>query len=861
MKLVYMFNEGDATMRNLLGGKGANLCQMTRLNLPVPQGFIVCTEACTQFHATNKLEDKVVQQIKKAIKKLENLTGKKLGDAQNPLLLSVRSGARVSMPGMMDSVLNLGLNDKIVKEFAKVTQNPKFAYDCYRRFIQMFANVVYKIDGDLFEKEIDALKKAEKIVRDQEFTPRNLQALIKSFKAIFKAKTGKPFPQDPQQMLFECIEGVFRSWDNERAQVYRKVNNIPDDWGTAVNVQEMVFGNLNEQSGTGVCFSRNPTNGENVFFGEFLLNAQGEDIVSGARTPSPIADLSTFSQSIYDELYAHAKHLENFYGDMQDMEFTIENGKLYVLQTRSAKRTHLASLRVAVDLVSENVIDKQTALDRIDASKTVEALGKNLQVPAHITPISSGIPASPGGAVGRIALSATAAKKFVDHGESSILVRIETSPDDITGMTICQGILTARGGTTSHAAVVARGMGTVCVSGCADLEIVGSSIKLGKHKLQEGDIISLDGTTGNIYLGALDTTSGLDNKYLQQLLAWAKENQQIQVFANADTPVDAKNAIKQGAKGVGLCRTEHMFFSEDRAIFMQKMILAKDQATRQSALKKLLTFQKQDFANMFTAMKGMPVTIRLLDPPLREFMPKSKQELSALAAELGITEKALLNDIDNLAETNPMMGNRGLRLAFTAPEIYQMQVRAIIESAQKVQNKLGMQIVPEIMLPLTCDEQEFVFVKNIVLQTIKTFDPQSTISIKLGTMIETPRAAFLASSLAQHCDFFSFGTNDLTQFMFGFSRDDASKFLNHYYKHGIFKQDIFMHLDKTGVGALMQQAVVLAKRINPNLKCGICGEHAADPTSIQFCKKIGLDYVSCSVARISVAQIASAQNS
>ena len=856
MKYVYMFSEGDASMRETLGGKGANLAEMTKLGLPVPQGFTVSTDACIDFLENNILSDKIILQIKKSIKKLEKASGKIFGGAKKPLILSVRSGARVSMPGMMDSVLNLGLNDEIVKEYATQT-SPRFAYDCYRRFIQMYGNVVCQIEDRLFEDEIDALKKQTGVKLDQDFTAKHLQTLIKNFKRIFKAQTKKAFPQDVNEMLLECVRAVFRSWNNDRALIYRKLNQIPDNWGTAVNVQMMVFGNLNEQSGTGVCFSRNPTNGENKFFGEFLMAAQGEDIVAGVRTPSPIEKLKEVNQTAYSELYTHAQKLEKVYGDMQDMEFTIENGKLYILQTRNAKRTTLASIRVAVDLVEENLIDKETAIKRIDANKIPELLSAKLEIPRGEKPIAKGIGASPGGAVGKIALSSDVAKKFVENGETAILVRLETSPEDISGMSICQGILTARGGTTSHAAVVARGMGTVCVSGCESLQISGKSIKLGGQKFAEGDYISIDGTSGEIFSGKLKTNASLDNKYLSTILDWAEDFQQIKVFANADTPTDAKNALKFKAQGIGLCRTEHMFFAENRAIDMQKMILATTPKMRNDALKKLQKYQSADFAGIFTACAGRSVTIRLLDPPLHEFMPKTKDDFANLATALGVDIKTLQKQVDTLSETNPMMGHRGLRLAISHPEIYQMQVRAIIESALKVQEKLGQKIVPEIMIPLTCDEKEFLFVKNLVQDTIKETDTIGKIAYKIGTMIETPRACIMASTIAQHADFFSFGTNDLTQFVFGFSRDDAGKFLPEYYAKNIFAQDVFMHLDTAGVGALMESVVRLSKRINPQIKIGICGEHASDPQSIAFCKKIGIDYVSCSPARLPIAKLAS----
>lgn len=857
MKFVFLFNEGDASMRNTLGGKGANLAEMTRLGLPVPQGFTISTDACIEYQSTQTLTPKIQTQIKKAISKLEKLTKQTFGGTKNPLLLSVRSGARVSMPGMMDSILNLGLNDEIVKVFANETANPRFAYDCYRRFIQMYSNVVYKIDGKFFEDEIDNLKKIQKIEKDQDFTVKHLQTLIKSFKKIFKTQTNKTFPQDVHQMLYDCIEGVFKSWNNERAILYRKQNNIPDSWGTAVNVQKMVFGNLNQNSGTGVCFSRNPVNGENKFFGEFLLNAQGEDIVAGVRTPSPIQKLQNFSEEIYNELYSHAQRLEKVYHDMQDMEFTIENNKLYVLQTRNAKRTTLASIKLAVDFAEEGLIDKQTAVKSIQPEKLTELLSSSLKIPKNIMPIASGIPASPGGASGKIALTSEKAIEITSKKQKAILVRLETSAEDISGMILCDGILTSRGGTTSHAAVVARGMGRVCISGCDAITIKGNSVKIGNQTFKEGDFLSLDGTTGNIYAGELKTSSKIDNQYLQTLLSWAKDLQTIKVFANADTKLDAVTSRKFFAEGIGLCRTEHMFFDSSRVTDMQKLILATDNKTRKQALKKLLTYQKTDFTQIFSEMKELAVTIRLLDPPLHEFMPKTKQDTSSLAEALGVDSKTLEKQILKLRETNPMMGHRGVRLAISYPEIYQMQVEAIITSALKVQEKLKVAIKPEIMIPLTVDEQEFLFVKKLVIDTITTFDPEQKISYKIGTMIETPRACVLASNLAMYADFFSFGTNDLTQFTFGFSRDDAGKFLPDYKKHNILSQDVFSHIDTKGVGKMIEDAVRQAKRINPNLVCGVCGEHAGDPTSIAFFKKIGIDYVSCSPARLPIATFAS----
>lgn len=854
MKLVYLFSEGNANMREILGGKGANLAEMTNLGLPVPQGFTVSTTACVEYMKKNVLSEDVKKQINKSLASLEKISGKKFGDASNPLLVSVRSGARVSMPGMLDTILNLGLNDEIVEGFAKKSGNPVFAHDCYRRFIQMYGNVVQGIADSVFEKEIEKVKKARKIKLDQELNLDDLKLIIKNFKNVYKSKTKQNFPQDVKQLLFECVESVFKSWNNDRAKVYRKLNNIPQEWGTAVNVQMMVFGNYNQKSGTGVCFSRNPSNGVNEFYGEYLMNAQGEDIVAGVRTPSQISSLKKEMPKVYKELYGYAKKLEKVYKDMQDMEFTIFDGKLYILQTRNGKRNSIANNKMLIDFVKEKLIDVKTALKRVEVEKITDFLHATLTVNKE-QPIAKGIPASPGGAVGKIVFNAQTAKKLAESGEKVILVRMETSAEDIEGMTISQGILTARGGMTSHAAVVARGMGRVCICGCDDLEINGNTVQIGNNKFKQGDYISLDGTGGSVYKGKLSISEDAKSKEFETILSWAKQNSKIGVFANADTPEDAKKAVSLSAEGIGLCRTEHMFFKNDRIIEMRKMILSKDKLARKKSLAELLKFQKEDFGRIFKQMNGKHTTIRLLDPPLHEFMPKTEEDCIKLAKAMGVNKEELMQRIDELKEVNPMMGHRGLRLAVSYPEIYEMQVKAIIQSALEVKRKENIKVYPDIMIPLTSDTNEFLFIKNKVIETVNKCDPNKTIKVQIGTMIETPRACVLAEELASVCDFFSFGTNDLTQFTYGFSRDDSGKFLNHYYKNKIFEDDVFAHIDQKGVGKLMIDAIKKARKVNKEIKIGVCGEHGGDIKSIEFFKKCGVNYVSCSVMRLPVARL------
>lgn len=856
MKFVYMFKEGNSSMRNLLGGKGANLCEMTRLNIPVPQGFVISTTACLDFYEKNGISENIKEQIFSAITKLEEISQKKFGDLYNPLLLSIRSGARVSMPGMMDTILNLGLNDKVVEAFAQYTDNYILAYDCYRRFIQMYGEVVKNIDSKFFERVIDKIKKQKNIKYDQEFTLDDLKLLVSAFKKIYKEKTNLDFPQNVKEQLINAIESVFKSWNNERAKIYRKLNHIPNDWGTAVNVQTMVFGNMNDQSGTGVCFSRNPATGENVFYGEFLMNAQGEDIVAGVRTPKPITELKKISETIYTELYNYSLILESFYKDMQDMEFTIENGKLFILQTRNGKRTTFAGLQIAIDLVKENEIDIEEALNRIEPTKLNEVLHNTLKL-NNEKPICSGIPASPGGACGKIAFSINKAKKFVENGDATILVRLETSAEDIEGMSVASGVLTSRGGMTSHAAVVARGMGTVCVSGCEKLDFINNKAKIGSKIFNEGDYISIDGTTGYIYDKKIEVSSDIKNENFITYLNWAKERAKIKVFANVDSPKDLINSLSFLADGVGLCRTEHMFFKEDRIIEMQKMIIADNKKERNIALKNLLKFQKNDFTDMFKILRDKTLTIRLLDPPLHEFLPKTDLEIKELAKETETSIIDIKEKIYDLKETNPMMGHRGVRLAITYPEIYEMQTEAIISSALKVQKELNINIIPEIMIPLVVDLKEFLYVKNIIEKTaIKTIK-NGSLNYKIGTMIETPRAVIMAKELAENCDFISFGTNDLTQLTYGFSRDDSGKFIECYFKKEIFDSDIFVSIDELGVGKLIEYATETARKCNPNIQIGVCGEQAGDPKSIQFFKKIGIDYVSCSVFRVPTAILSS----
>ena len=865
-KWVYLFKEGKADMKNLLGGKGANLAEMTNLGLPIPQGFTVTTEACTDYYNSGKqIRDEIKDQIFDALKKLEEEQGKKFGDTENPLLVSVRSGARASMPGMMDTILNLGLTDAAVEGFAKKTGNARFAYDSYRRFIQMFSDVVMEIPKSKFERVLDDIKEKKGVKLDTELTAEDLKEVITEFEALYKAEMGTDFPQDPHQQLIEAVTAVFRSWDNPRAIYYRRMNDIPGDWGTAVNVQAMVFGNMGETSGTGVAFTRNPSTGEAKIYGEYLINAQGEDVVAGIRTPLPISKLEEDMPEVYEEFMRIATLLEKHYKDMQDMEFTIEDKKLYFLQTRSGKRTATAALQIACDLVDEGMITKEEAIARIDAKSLDQLLHPAFDEKAlkAATPIGSALPASPGAAAGRVYFTAEDAKNHNDAGERVILVRLETSPEDIEGMHAAQGILTVRGGMTSHAAVVARGMGTCCVSGCGDIKINEEEkyFTLAGHTIKEGDYISLDGTTGNIYLGDIPTVEASISGNFQRIMDWADEIRTLKVRTNADSPVDAANAIKFGAEGIGLCRTEHMFFEADRIPKIRKMILSKTVEEREAALNELIPFQKGDFKALYEVMEGRPVTIRFLDPPLHEFVPTNEEDIAALAKDMGLSVEEVKATCESLHEFNPMMGHRGCRLAVTYPEIAKMQTRAVMEAAIEVKNEKGYDIVPEIMIPLVGEKKELQFVKDVVVETAEAVKKEkgSDIKYQIGTMIEIPRAALLADEIAEEAEFFSFGTNDLTQMTFGFSRDDAGKFLESYYKSKIYESDPFARLDQNGVGQLVQMAVERGRKTRPDIKLGICGEHGGDPSTVEFCHKVGLSYVSCSPFRVPIARLAAAQ--
>jgi pyruvate,orthophosphate dikinase len=865
-KYVYLFSEGDATMRNLLGGKGANLAEMTNLGLPVPQGFTVTTEACTKYYEDGRvIAQEIVDQIHNAMSELEKIVGKKFGDVDNPFLVSVRSGARASMPGMMDTVLNLGLNDDTVEGLAKLTENERFAYDSYRRFIQMFSDVVMEIDKSHFDEIMDKVKEENGITEDSELTAENFKEIVKGFKELYRSIKGEDFPQDPKNQLLAAVEAVFRSWDNPRAIVYRRMNDIPSDWGTAVNVQAMVFGNMGEDSGTGVAFTRNPATGENKLYGEYLINAQGEDVVAGIRTPEPIDKLKEVMPEIYHEFAQIAEKLEKHYKDMQDMEFTIEKGKLYMLQTRSGKRTAAAALKVAVDLVEEGLITKQEALLLVDPRQLDTLLHPTFEPNAlkAATPIAKGLPASPGAATGHIYFTAEAAAEAAKAGQKVILVRQETSPEDIEGMYAAEGILTSRGGMTSHAAVVARGIGTCCVAGCADA-LISESAKnmiIGGKTYNEGDFISLDGSTGNIYGGELPTEEPTLTGDFATLMEWADEYRRLAIRTNADTPRDAQQALDFGAEGIGLCRTEHMFFEEDRIPAIREMIVARSEDERRKALAKLLPLQKSDFKAIYEVMGDRAVTIRLLDPPLHEFLPHTDSDIRALATDMGLTFEELKSTVDGLQEMNPMLGHRGLRLAITYPEIAEMQTRAIMEAAVEVRQEKGFNILPEIMIPLVGEVKELKFVKDVVVKTAEAVLEEKGVKIdyEVGTMIEVPRAALLADEIAKEAEFFSFGTNDLTQMTFGFSRDDASKFLDDYYEKQIFDSDPFARVDQKGVGKLMRMAVDLGKSTRPDIKLGICGEHGGDPSSIEFCHSLGLDYVSCSPYRVPIARLAAAQ--
>ena len=868
-KWVYKFEEGSAAMRNLLGGKGCNLAEMTNLGMPIPQGFTVTTEACTDYYNSGKqITAEIQNQIFEALTWLEGINGKKFGDTEDPLLVSVRSGARASMPGMMDTILNLGLNDVAVEGFAKKTGNPRFAYDSYRRFIQMYSDVVMEVPKSYFEKIIDEMKEAKGVHYDTELTADDLKELAERFKAVYKdAMNGEEFPQDPKEQLMGAVKAVFRSWDNPRAIVYRRMNDIPGDWGTAVNVQTMVFGNKGETSGTGVAFTRNPSTGEKGIFGEYLINAQGEDVVAGVRTPQPISQLEKDLPDCYKQFMELAMKLENHFHDMQDMEFTIEEGKLYFLQTRNGKRTAPAAIQIACDLVDEGQITPEEAVCRIEAKSLDQLLHPTFD-PAALKAgevIGQALPASPGAAAGKVCFNAEDAKEagIGGKGERVILVRLETSPEDIEGMHAAQGILTVRGGMTSHAAVVARGMGTCCVSGCGEIKIdeEKKEFTLGGHTFHEGDYISLDGTTGKIYNGDIKTQEASVGGNFKRIMDWADSFRKLGVRTNADTPADTKNAVKLGAEGIGLCRTEHMFFDPERIHNLRKMIVSDTLEDREEALSKLLPYQKGDFKAMYKALEGRPMTVRYLDPPLHEFTPKTIEEMTELAKDMGKTVEEIKKKCDDLHEFNPMMGHRGCRLAVTYPELAKMQTRAIMEAAIEVKAEDGYDIVPEIMIPLVGERKELKFVKDIVVEVAEQVKKEkgSDMQYHIGTMIEIPRAALTAGQIAEEAEFFSFGTNDLTQMTFGFSRDDAGKFLDSYYKAKIYESDPFARLDQTGVGRLVELAVKEGRATRPELKCGICGEHGGDPSSVEFCHKVGLNYVSCSPFRVPIARLAAAQ--
>ena len=868
-KYVYLFKEGNADMRELLGGKGANLAEMTNLGLPIPQGFTVSTEACTEYYNDGKkINDEIQSQIFEALKKLEEMQGKKFGDNNDPLLVSVRSGARASMPGMMDTILNLGLNDVAVEGFAAKTGNPRFAYDSYRRFIQMYSDVVMEVPKSFFEKIIDEVKEAKGVHYDTELTVDDLKELVKRFKEVYKnAMNGEEFPQDPTEQLMGAVKAVFRSWDNPRAIVYRRMNDIPGDWGTAVNVQAMVFGNMGETSGTGVAFTRNPSTGEKGIYGEYLINAQGEDVVAGVRTPQPITKLAEDLPECYKEFMEIANKLENHYRDMQDMEFTIQEGKLYFLQTRNGKRTAPAAIQIACDLVDEGMITKEEAVLRIEAKSLDQLLhptfDKDSLKAGEV--IGEALPASPGAAAGKVVFTAEEAKELGKggKGERVVLVRLETTPEDIEGMVAAQGILTVRGVMTSHAAVVARGMGTCCVSGCGDIKMneEAEEFELGGYKFHKGDFISLDGTTGKIYKGDIKTVEASVSGNFGRIMGWADEFRKLRVRTNADNPRDTRNAVKLGAEGIGLCRTEHMFFEEDRIPKIRKMILSETVEAREAALNELIPFQKGDFKAMYKELKGLPMTVRYLDPPLHEFLPTAEEDIIALAKDMGVTVEHLKEKCAELHEFNPMMGHRGCRLAVTYPEIARMQTRALMEAAIEVKEEDGYDIVPEIMIPLVGEKKELKFVKDIVVETAEKVKAEkgSDIEYHIGTMIEIPRAALTADEIAEEAEFFSFGTNDLTQMTFGFSRDDAGKFLDSYYKAKIYESDPFAKLDQDGVGKLVKMAAEKGRATRPNIKLGICGEHGGEPSSVEFCHKVGLNYVSCSPFRVPIARLAAAQ--
>ncbi len=866
-KWVYLFSEGNADMRELLGGKGANLAEMTSLGLPVPQGFTITTEACTQYYEDEReINDEIQGQINEYIVKMEEITGKKFGDKENPLLVSVRSGARASMPGMMDTILNLGLNEEVVGVIAEKSGNPRWAWDCYRRFIQMYSDVVMEVGKKYFEELIDKMKQEKGVIFDVDLTAEDLKNLAGQFKAEYKAKIGRDFPDDPKEQLMGAVKAVFRSWDNPRANVYRRDNDIPYSWGTAVNVQSMAFGNMGDDCGTGVAFTRDPATGEKKLMGEFLINAQGEDVVAGVRTPMPIAKMEEEFPEAFGQFKNVCQTLENHYRDMQDMEFTVENKKLYMLQTRSGKRTAQAALKIACDLVDEGMRSEEEAVAMIDPRNLDTLLHPQFDMEKlkEAVPVGKGLGASPGAACGKIVFSAEDAENWNEKGEKVVLVRLETSPEDITGMKAAQGILTVRGGMTSHAAVVARGMGTCCVSGCGDISMDEENKKftLAGKEYHEGDFISIDGTTGNIYDGIIPTVDATIAGEFGRIMAWADKYRRLKVRTNADTPADAKKARELGAEGIGLCRTEHMFFEEDRIAAFREMICADTLEERETALEKILPYQQSDFEKLYEALEGNPVTIRFLDPPLHEFVPTDEDDIKKLADAQGKSVEDIKEIITSLHEFNPMMGHRGCRLAVTYPEIAKMQTKAVIRAAIRVQKAHPDWIVkPEIMIPLICELKELKYVKKAVVAAADAEIAAAGVNLEyeVGTMIEIPRAALTADEIAKEADFFCFGTNDLTQMTFGFSRDDAGKYLTAYYDAKILENDPFAKLDQTGVGKLMETAIKLGKPINPNLHVGICGEHGGDPSSVEFCHKIGLDYVSCSPFRVPIARLAAAQ--
>lgn len=866
-KYVYLFSEGNKDMRDLLGGKGANLAEMTIAGLPVPQGFTVTTEACTKYYDDGKvIVPEIEAEIKEYLGKMEEICGKKFGDPSDPLLVSVRSGSRASMPGMMDTILNLGLNDTVVEGLAKFTDNPRFAYDSYRRFVQMYSDVVMEMSKTEFEKIIDEMKEAKGVQLDTELDADDLKSLVAKFKELYKNKMGEDFPTEPFDQLMGAVKAVFRSWDNPRANVYRRMNDIPYSWGTAVNVQAMVFGNSGDNSGTGVAFTRDPATGEKALFGEYLINAQGEDVVAGIRTPSHISDLANKMPAVYEEFAAIANRLETHYTDMQDMEFTIENGKLYMLQTRNGKRTAAAALKIAVDLVDEGMITEDEAVLRVDPKQLDALLHPQFDAAAikSAKPIGKGLAASPGAACGKVVFTAEDAAEWGNKGEKVILVRLETSPEDIEGMAVAQGILTVRGGMTSHAAVVARGMGTCCVSGCGEIKIDEEAkvFTLGGQTVKEGDYISLDGTTGAIYGSAIPTVEATISGDFDRFMAWADARRKLAVRTNADTPKDAAQAVKYGAEGIGLCRTEHMFFEASRIKAIREMIVSETKEGREAALAKILPFQQGDFEEMYRVLEGRPMTIRFLDPPLHEFVPTKEEDIVELAGELNVTVAHLKSVIEGLHEFNPMMGHRGCRLAVTYPEIAAMQTTAVINAAITVNKEHPeYKIVPEIMIPLVGEVKELKFVKDVVTETADKLIKESGITMEyhVGTMIEIPRAALTADEIAKEADFFSFGTNDLTQMTFGFSRDDAGKFLDAYYEAKIYEFDPFAKLDQDGVGQLVKMAAEKGRQTRPGIKLGICGEHGGDPSTVEFCHEIGLDYVSCSPFRVPIARLAAAQ--